>query len=203
MRQTRPYRPGEPPVALHEKAAENLSFIRSTMERSATFTGVSGWGGVAMGVTALVASYLAHLQSTTDRWLLVWVGEAAVGAIIGAASILWKASTAGVPIDSGPGRRFALSYAPPVLVGALLTIAIYRVQALSLLPAVWLLCYGTGVITGGAFSVRIVPVMGASFVLLGAIALFSPASWGDLFMAIGFGGLHIGYGLAIAWRHGG
>ncbi len=203
MRQTRPYRPGEPPAALHEKAAENLDFIRDTMERSATFTGVSGWGGVAMGLSAVLAAFLAHRQPTVDRWLLVWFGEAAAGAVIGVAALLWKASNSGLPLGSGPGRRFALSYAPPILVGALLTAAIYRSGTVTLLPGVWLLLYGTGVITGGAFSVRIVPVMGACFVLLGAVTIFSPAAWGDAMMALGFGLLHIGFGLAIAWRHGG
>jgi|SRR5882672_1738089 len=203
MRQTRPYRPGAEPIALHEKAADNLSFIRDTMERSATFTGVPGWGGVAMGGTALVAAFLAHQQPFGDRWLMVWLGEAAVGALIGAAAMFWKASTAGVPLSSGPGRRFALSYAPPVLVGAVLTIALFRSGLTTLLPGVWLLLYGTGVVTGGAFSVRTVPVMGACFMLLGTAALFAPISWGDALMALGFGGLHIVFGLAIAWRHGG
>ncbi|MEP6474943.1 MAG: hypothetical protein ABJC74_14560 [Gemmatimonadota bacterium] len=203
MRQTRPYRPGDPPVALHEKAAENLNFIRDTMERSATFTGVSGWGGVVMGLSAVLAAFLAHRQPTVDRWLLVWFGEATAGAVIGVAALLWKASNSGLPLGSGPGRRFALSYAPPILVGALLTAAIYRSGTVTLLPGVWLLLYGTGVITGGAFSVRIVPVMGACFVVLGAVTIFSPAAWGDAMMALGFGLLHIGFGLAIAWRHGG
>lgn len=203
MRQTRPYRPGAEPVALHEKAADNLSFIRDTMERSATFTGVPGWGGVAMGGTAVVAAYLAHQQSSSDRWLLVWLGEALVAALIGSAAMFWKASAAGVPLGSGPGRRFALSYAPPVLVGAVLTVALYRAGLIHLLPGTWLLLYGTGVVTGGAFSVRTVPVMGACFMVLGAVALFTPAAWGDGLMALGFGGLHVAFGLAIAWRHGG
>jgi hypothetical protein len=203
MRQTRPYRPGNSPVALHEKAADNLSFIRDTMERSATFTGVSGWGGVAMGGTALVAAFLAHQQSSADRWLLVWLGEAAVAALIGAAALFWKASASGMPLGSGPGRRFALSYAPPVLVGGVLTVALYRAGLIQLLPGVWLLLYGTGVVTGGAFSVKTVPVMGACFMLLGIGALFAPATWGDALMAVGFGGLHVVFGLAIAWRHGG
>ncbi len=203
MRQTRPFHPGAQPVALHEKAADNLSYIRDTMERSATFTGVPGWGGVAMGCTALVAAFLAHRTPYEDRWLMVWLGEAAVGALIGAAAILWKASTAGVPLSSGPGRRFALSYTPPVLVGAILTVALFRAGINTALPGVWLLLYGTGVVTGGAFSVRIVPIMGACFMALGVAALFAPPAWGDALMALGFGGLHIGFGLAIAWRHGG
>jgi hypothetical protein len=199
----RPLRPGTEPVALHDKAADNLRFIRDTMERSATFTGVPGWGGVAMGLSALLAAWLAHRQPTADRWLLVWLGEAGVAGLIGAGAMFWKSGDAGVAIGSGPGRRFALSYAPPILVGALLTMALYRAGAVGLLPGAWLLLYGTGVVTGGAFSVRVVPVMGACFMLLGAMALFAPASWADGLMALGFGGLHIGFGLVIARRHGG
>jgi hypothetical protein len=201
--QPRPLRPGIEPAALHDKAADNLRFIRDTMERSATFTGVPGWGGVAMGLTALLAAWLAHRQPTADRWLLVWFGEAGVAALIGVGALLWKSSAAGVPLGSGPGRRFVLSYSPPILVGALLTMALYRAGATPLLPGAWLLLYGTGVVTGGAFSVRVVPVMGACFMLLGAATLFAPVSWGDAMMALGFGCLHIGFGLVIARRHGG
>jgi hypothetical protein len=173
------------------------------MERSATFTGVPGWGGVAMGLSALLAAWLAHRQPTVDRWLLVWFGEAGVAGLLGVGGMFWKSSGAAAALGSGPGRRFALSYAPPILVGALLTMALYRAGAPHLLPGAWLLLYGTGVVTGGAFSVRVVPVMGACFMLLGALALFTPPAWGDAMMALGFGGLHIVFGSVIARRHGG
>lgn len=203
MPQPRSFRPDIEPAALHDKAADNLRFIRDTMERSATFTGVPGWGGVAMGLTALLAAWLAHRQPSTDRWLLVWFGEAGVAALVGVGALFWKSSAAGMTLGSGPGRRFALSYSPPILVGALLTMALYRAGVPGLLPGTWLLLYGTGVVTGGAFSVRVVPLMGICFMVIGAAALFVPPAWGDLLMALGFGGLHIGFGLVIARRHGG
>ena len=71
------------------------------------------------------------------------------------------------------------------------------------IPAMWLMLYGTAVITGGAFSVSIVPVMGLSFLALGVLEVFAPGSWVNYFMAAGFGGLHLVFGGVIARKHGG
>jgi hypothetical protein len=68
---------------------------------------------------------------------------------------------------------------------------------------VWLLLYGTAIVTGGAFSVRVVPLMGLCLMALGAVALFLPAGWGDVLMAGGFGAVQIGFGIWIARHHGG
>lgn len=206
MARTRPARAPRPPtedVPLHDRAFENLAFIRDTMERAGAFTGVPGWGGVGMGLTALLAAWIAHRQPTVDRWLLVWLGEGWLAFAIGGLAMVRKAAAGDTPLTSRPGRRFVLAYAPPVLVGGLLTLALYRAGLVALLPATWLLCYGAGVVTGGALSVPVVPVMGACFMLLGAAAVFLPAALGDLLLALGFGGLHLGFGWWIARRYGG
>lgn len=193
----------EPPVALHDRAMDDLRFIRQTMERAGSFTAVPGRGGVAIGVVALAAALLASQQPTPGRWLAVWLASAVVAVLIGAGTMVLKARRARVPLSTGPGRKFWLSFLPPATVAAALTLALYERGAVALLPALWLLSYGAAMITAGAFSVRVVPLMGIGFMVLGALALVTPAAWGDAWMAAGFGGLFIIFGILIARRHGG
>jgi len=190
-------------VPLEDRAADNLRFIRETMERAGSFTAVPGWGGAAIGFTALAAAAVASHQATAPRWIFVWLAEAALAMVLAVLAVAQKAHAARVPLFSGPGRKFALGFAPPMIVGALLTAALYRDGDLRLLPAMWLLLYGTAVASGGAFSVRVVPIMGVCFIALGAAALVSPASWGNGYMMGGFGGLQILFGLIIAQKYGG
>jgi len=189
------------PIDAH--AAANLRFIRTTMERAGSFTAVPGVGGVAMGLTALAAAGLSLLAKTPEQWLGVWLAEACVAVSIGVAAMARKARRSGSELFSGPARRFLLTLTPPLGAGAVLTLALERQGLVPLLPGVWLLLYGTAVVTGGAMSVRTVLVMGALLMLLGCAALSSPASWGTAYMAAGFGVLHVVFGVAIARRHGG
>jgi hypothetical protein len=191
------------PIPIDARAADHLRYIRETMERAAEFTAVPGWGGVAMGVTALAAAFTAARQTSPRAWLAVWLVEAFVAVAIAAPAAATKAHRANSALFSGPGRKFALSFAPPIVVGGLLTFALYRAGALGVLPGVWLLLYGTAIVTGGAFSVRVVHVMGICLMALGAMALFSPAAWGDFFMAAGFGAVQIAFGIWIARHYGG
>jgi len=191
-----------PPAPFHVRAADDLRFIRQTMERSAAFTAVPGWGMAAVGATALPAAWLASHHAFDLRWLEIWVTEAVFAVSIALVAIQSKAARHGLPWTSGPGRKVALSFAPPVAAAALVTVPLFRANLGHVLPGVWLLLYGVGVIAGGAFSVSIVPGMGVCFMILGALALYLP--WlGNPAMALGFGGLHILFGIWIARRHGG
>src|SRR5947208_2624711 len=141
------------PHPLRDQALDNLRFIRQTMERAGSFTAVPGWGQVAVGVTALAAAFFASRHQTSELWLVIWLGVAIVALAIGGATMVRKAYAVSDPILSGPGRRFGLSFLPPMLVGGLLTVVLYRAALWSALPGTWLLLYGTGFVTGGAFSV--------------------------------------------------
>ncbi|MBK7597212.1 MAG: hypothetical protein IPJ07_01295 [Acidobacteria bacterium] len=182
---------------------ENLKFIRETMERASSFTAVPGWGGVVVGITALIAALIASRINDEHEWMYVWACELPLALLIGGIAMKRKASAAQVKLLSAPGRKFTLSLTPPLVAGALMSIALAHVEAYDVLPGLWLLLYGTGVVTGGAFSEKVVPVMGLGFMGIGAIALFAPVVWGNLLMAAGFGGLHIIFGIIIARRYGG
>ena len=192
-----------PPPALHARAMDDLRFIRQTMENASSFTAISGWGQFIIGITAVGAGLAASVQPTGERWILVWMAEALLSVAIGVASTGVKSRAVKLPLWNGPVRKFVWSFVPSLIVGALLTLVLVRADHHALLPGIWLLLYGTGVVTGGAVSVRIVPIMGLSFMVLGAIALLGPVSWGNVLLMTGFGGMHILFGFLIARRHGG
>src|SRR5947208_3882100 len=191
----------ETPPALHDRAIDNLRYIRETMERASAFTAVPGWGQVAIGLSAIAAAYVAAHQATARAWLGVWLAEAIISLLITGWLMDRKSRKLGVPLFSGPGRKVVFSLSPPKVVGALLTIVMFRAGLVKAIPGMWLLLYGTGVITGGMFSVGIVPVMGISFMIIGAIGLFLPQVSGDWLMACGFGGLHMIFGTIIARKY--
>jgi hypothetical protein len=194
--------PAPEPIQAH--ALENLRFIRDAMSRASQFTAVPGWGGVLMGLSALIAAPIAGPPDDTMRWVRVWFADAAVAATIALVAIAIKSRRSGTPLSkAAPALRFALAFLPPLVAGIILTPVFVTMGLVARLPGCWLLLYGTAVATGGAFSVRVVPLMGLCFMALGAVAFAAPAAWGAWLMALGFGGLHIVFGIVIARSYGG
>ncbi len=198
-----PSRRDDEATSLGERAAENLAYVRETLERSASFTAVPGIGGILMGAFALVAAWVASNQDAPGRWLLAWLACAALAFPVGLVAMALKGRATGHSLLRGPGRRFALSFLPPVAVGACLTAVLAGRGTTGLLPGLWLLCYGAAIVTAGAFSVKVVPATGVLFMTLGGASFLAPPTWGDAFMAAGFGILHIVSGCIVARRYGG
>lgn len=191
----------DPPPTFGDRAVSDLSYIRSTLERSGRFTAVPGWGGVLMGAIALLAAGLSPLAG--GGWPWVWLGAAALAFPSGGWLLLRKARQQGLSLFRGRGPRFLLGLCPPLIAGIVLTPLLWRAGLSGLLPTTWLLLYGTAIMTGGASSIPIVPISGACFMVLGIVAALAPASWGIPLLAAGFGGLHIGFGSWVGVRHGG
>lgn len=193
---------GDAPVALHDRAIDDLRFIRETMVRSGAFTAISGWGVAAMGAVAVVA-FLVARGATPESWVATWMGSAVVGSLVVMGATLRKAKRIGETLTQGPGRRLVLGAAPALAAGGLLTWPILQTGRIELLPTMWILLYGTAVTAGGAFSVRAVPLMGVAFLFTGAVTLVLPPGYENATMLAAFGGLHLIFGTWIARRHGG
>ena len=203
----------EAPIALHERAMENLSFIREAMERSTPFTGISGKGMIVMGLIALAGGHIARLNSSWRWWMYSWLAVALLGCVAGLAAMLWKMRALEQPSVERAARRFALNMAPSILAGVFLTEMFFELALTAFMPGMWLLLYGAGVVAGGALSVRVLPMMGAAMMALGAVTLFwtlwgaenfaRPDVAGEAALAVGFGGMHIVAGIIVWRRYGG
>lgn len=191
------------PVNIGERAIDNLKFIRETMERSTVFTSVPGYGGILMGATAIGAAIIANMQPTIRGWLTVWLIEALLAGSVGFLAMWQKAKLANSKLLTTPGRKLMMNSLPPMLCGVVITIGLDRFGHFEAMIPTWILCYGAAVVCGGAFSVRVVPVMGWLFIAVGAIAFFVPGSIQHLMMALSFGVLHMVFGFVIARRFGG
>lgn len=191
------------PVSISGRAEENLKFIRDTMERSASFTAVPGYGGMLMGATAIAAAVIANMQVYLVNSLAIWLGEAALAFSIGLLAMWQKSKIGGQSLTSAPARKFALSFAPPLVAGTAIVLGLWRNEHYDMLAPVCMLTYGAAVACGGAFSARVVPVMGWCFIALGIVTFLLPTGYGNLMMGLSFGVTHVVFGAIIARRHGG
>lgn len=195
--------PRSKPVELHAHAMDNLRYIRGTMERAGSFTAVPGLGGVLMGSSALVAAWMATSLKGAGHWMTVWTVECFVGIVIGVTAAAMKARRMRTPLLTGPGRKFLAVFSPAIFAGVVLTLVFHGAGMSWFLPGLWLLLYGTAVLSAGWGSVQTVPLMGGCFMVAGTVALLMPDLSGDVLLAAGFGGLHIVFGTIIAVKHGG
>lgn len=193
------------PEAIRDHAVNNLRYIRDAMERAASFTSIPGWGGVAVGTIAVIAAVVSQPYASLRRetWLLIWLGCAAVASGVGWTAMAVKGKRSGVSLKNAVARRFFISYFAPIAAGAGITVALWRSDAFAAMPVVWLLSYGASFISSGAFSLKVIPVMGACFMALGVVAIFLPLALANVILGLGFGGLHIVFGAIIARNYGG
>ena len=195
--------PERQPRSISSRAADDLTFIRSAMERSSAFTAIPGAGGVVMGLIGLIAAVVGARQPTPDRWLGTWLVAAFLALIVELVAMAWKARRAGLTLTSTNARRFALGIGAPLVAGAAITYELWAVRSFTVMAPAWLLLYGAGVLAGGMFSVPVVRAVGMCFMAAGLAASLTPPEWGNIWLAIGFGGLHVGFGAYIARNLGG
>jgi hypothetical protein len=156
-----------------------------------------------MGIVAITAALVAARQPSADRWLGTWLVAAAVAVVTGFIAMSRKARHGGATLTGTTARRFALGMAAPLVAGAAITYDLWTVRNFTVMAPAWLLLYGAGVLTGGIFSVPVVRAIGICFMTLGIAAIATPPEWGNWWLAIGFGGLHVVFGVYIFRKLGG
>jgi hypothetical protein len=191
-----------PPASLHQHAQDNLQYIRDTMESATSFTGISGKGYIFAGISALGAAWLAAQQTSNTGWLGVWMAELALAATATLSMTAFKARGQGTSLWSTNGIKLLLAFLPGMTAGGIITLALYLQDDITLLPGIWMCLYGASVMTAGVHSVRLIPIMGGLFILVGALVLLTPLP-ANTMLGLGLGILHILFGIIVWRKHGG
>ena len=183
-------------VRIDSHAVATLRYIRASMDAAASVA-VPGSAGIAMGSIGVLATVASSTPGLREYWLGVWLMAAALGGGVGFALMTRPASLRGLSLYGTPLRKFALGLFPALLGGAVMTAVHWTNGNMYAIPGTWLLFYGCALISASVSATRMIAVMGASFVLLGLVALLAPERAQMLLLGAGFGGLHVIFGVLI------
>ena len=188
------------PVAIDSHALGTLNYIRSSIEAAGAFA-VPGTAGVAMGAVGLAATGLACVPALSGHWIGIWLSASILASGLGVVLIARHRAGHGLTLYRGPARRFVLCLCPALLAGGVLTAVLWQSGESRLLPGMWLLLYGSVVLSATLLTapamMRLIGIMGALFVLWGAVAFELPLRWHNFVLGAGFGVLHLAFGLLI------
>ena len=191
------------PTPIGHGAAENLRYIRSTIEASQTFTTVPGKGCIAMGLAALLAAGLESVPAIADLWLPIWLIAAVVSCAVALFFMEVKAQAEGLSLRRSVAVRFFLTLAPAFVAGGILTVVLADDVGRDVVAGIWMLMYGVGIAACGVFSIPIVLIAGFAFMGLGTVTFAAPPAWAPALLALGFGGIHLLLGAIVMRDHGG
>jgi hypothetical protein len=187
-------------VALDAHALGTLQYIRASID-AAGLLAVPGSAGIAMGAVGTLAALLVELRVFAVNWLQIWLIAGLVAVAFGTALMVNQVVSHGTALYRGPLRRFLMCLCPPLLVGAVLTWQLWIHAQIAMIPGVWLLMYGVAVMAASTLTRRALAVMGTLLAALGVIALQIPVIYQNAVLGVGFGGLHLLFGILIGRRN--
>jgi len=190
---------GRNTVALDSHALGTLQYIRASID-AAGLLAVPGSAGIAMGAVGVLAALLVALKVVAVPWLEIWLIAGLVAVAAGTALMVYQVGSRGTALYRGPLRKFLMCLCPPLLVGAVLTWQLWLHGQSTLIPGVWLLMYGCAVMAASTLTRRALAVMGALLAVLGVIALQVPVIDQNAVLGVGFGGLHLLFGILIGGK---
>jgi hypothetical protein len=188
------------PISIETRALGTLAYIKRSIESSGSMA-VPGTAGVVMGCIGMLAAIAASTSRWAPHWAAIWMLGGATAFVGGGALMAREAAQSGHARYLGPVRKFLLCLCPALFAGAVLTGVLWRAGLMGLLPGTWLLLYGCAVLSAStvtiASTMRLIGIMGALFVGLGCLAFVSPAKMHTALLGVGFGVLHIVFGLLV------
>jgi hypothetical protein len=190
----------EAPAAIESRALGTLDYIRASIESSSSMD-VPGMAGIVMGIIGILAAIAASLPRWAPHWLAIWVFAAAAALLLGGALVARQIVERGHTRYLGPARKFLLCLFPALLAGAVLTSVLWTAGITRAIPGMWLLLYGCAVLSASTVTsagiARLICIMGALFVGLGSLAFVLPSAAHTAILGLGFGVLHIIFGVLI------
>ncbi|HZO21233.1 MAG TPA: hypothetical protein VFB37_01930 [Steroidobacteraceae bacterium] len=186
-------------VALDSHALGTLNYIRASIEAASAFA-VPGIAGIAMGAVGVGATVVSSIPVLAPYWLQIWLCAAIAASALGVLLVA-RQPARGAILYRGPARKFVLSLCPALLAGAVLTAVLWQVDESKLIPGMWLLLYGCAVLSASLMTsaaiMRLIATMGGLFVAYGLVAFELPPSWHNFILGLGFGALHLVFGILI------
>jgi hypothetical protein len=197
----------ETPAAIESRALGTLDYIRASIESSSSMD-VPGMAGIVMGSIGVVAAIVVSLPRWAPHWLAIWLAAAAAAFVLGGALVARQIASRGRSRYLGPARKFMLCLCPSLLAGAVLTVVFATSGMTGVIPGMWLLLYGCAVLSASTVTAagiaRLICIMGILFVVLGSMTFALPAAAHTPVLGLGFGVLHILFGILIGRAtHGG
>lgn len=190
----------EPPIAIESRALGTLDYIRASIDSSSSLD-VPGMAGIVMGSIGILATIVVSRPRWTPHWLSIWLTAAALAFVLGGVLVARQITSRGRTRYLGPARKFLLCVCPSLIAGAVLTTVFVASGMTGFIPGMWLLLYGCAVLSASTVTVagvaRLLCIMGASFVALGSMAFALPAAMHTALLGLGFGVLHILFGILI------
>ena len=157
--------------------------------------------GIVMGTIGALTAIAVSLPRWASHWLGIWLVAAVIALLLGGAMVARQVAHRGHSRYWGPARKFLLCLCPALLAGAVMTLVLWNAALTAAIPGMWLLLYGCAVLSASSVTsagiAKLICGMGALFVVLGATTFLLPANTHTLMLGVGFGGLHIVFGVRI------
>lgn len=200
-----------------EKYIDDIREIREMMDKSSRFISLSGWSGVSAGIFALLGAYIGYrniyvdpsysaydrIVLSSENWwtlLLIAITTLLLSIIFGIYFTTRKARQNNQPIWGSTSKRLVVNLMIPLIAGGILCLMLLMKGYIGLVAPMTLLFYGLSLVNASKYTLSEMKSLGILEIVLGLVAI-QFIGYGLIFWAVGFGLLHIIYGIIMHFRY--